>query len=244
MRFFTAKDSSSHVDSSGKVHNSSVAFPYTWDQICVAFWLKYPNPFSHHVLSEDVIERHVTSDNKLVTRRLLSKTSRVPRWAERFVQGPPLVFLVEESIVDLLTRNMVTYTRNLGYKKVMTVDEKCWYRPRPHDPATTDLTRTAAIDSHVFGFATAIRAFGVERYKRNTAKTDSGFLHVLTDLFPAEEESQDAAQEPLSKRIAALSERAAAMREAARRAGDLAKLKTSDFLHTSRNPSTSTNSSA
>ncbi|OQV14273.1 putative PRELI domain-containing protein 1, mitochondrial [Hypsibius exemplaris] len=246
--FGGGKEDSSTVTSheshaAGKVHSSAAIFPYTWDQIFVAFWLRYPNPYSHHVLSEDVVERHLTTDNKLVTKRLLSKTSRIPHWAERFVQGPAMVFVVEESVIDLATRSMMTYTRNLGYKKVMTVDEKCWYRSRLQDASTTELVRTARIESHVFGFAKPIQTFGIERYKRNTGRTHSGFLHVLADLFPSAEENQEIAQEPLAKRIAALGERADAVREAARRAREMAKIKTSDFLHTSRTPS-SDNSSA
>ena len=113
------------------------------------------------------------------------------------------------------------------------MDEKCWYRPLADNPAAaTEVNRTARIESHVFGFAKAIQTFGIERYKRNLAKTHLGFLGVLADLFPAEEDVGKA-QEPLAKRISALGEKAESIREAARRARDMAKSKTSDFLHTS-----------
>ena len=65
------------------------------------------------------MERYVTSDKKLVTKRLLSKTNRAPKWGKRFVKGPESVVVVEESIVDPSQRSLVTYTYNVGYTKIM-----------------------------------------------------------------------------------------------------------------------------
>ncbi|CAB1429967.1 unnamed protein product [Pleuronectes platessa] len=55
----------------------------SWDQVCIAFWQRYPNPYSNHVLTEDIIFREVTPSNCLISRRLLTKVSRAPRWMER-----------------------------------------------------------------------------------------------------------------------------------------------------------------
>jgi len=73
--------------------------------------------FSTHVLSEDTIEREV-KDGKLYSKRLLTKTNRVPKWGERFI-SKNVVKIVEESVVDLEAKTFTTYTRNLGYTKVM-----------------------------------------------------------------------------------------------------------------------------
>lgn len=73
--------------------------------------------YSTHVLTEDTIAREV-KDGKLYTKRLLTKTNRVPKWGERFI-SKNIVKIVEESIVDPQTKTMTTYTRNLGYTKVM-----------------------------------------------------------------------------------------------------------------------------
>lgn len=42
------------------------------------------NVFSQHVLSEDVVSRELR-EGKLHTKRLLTKTNRVPKWGERFL---------------------------------------------------------------------------------------------------------------------------------------------------------------
>ena len=49
----------------------------SWDQVFTAFWQRYPNPYSEHVFSEDIVHREVTSDQMLLSRRLLTKTNRL-----------------------------------------------------------------------------------------------------------------------------------------------------------------------
>ena len=40
----------------------------SWDQVFTALWQWYPNPYSEHVLSEDIVHREVTSHQKLLSR--------------------------------------------------------------------------------------------------------------------------------------------------------------------------------
>ncbi|XP_037926676.1 protein preli-like [Hermetia illucens] len=81
-------------------------FDFSWKQ---AFWNRYPNPSSAHVLTEDTIEREVR-DGKLYTRRLLSKTNHVPKWGERFYNAKS-VKILEDSVLDPKKRTLTTYTR-------------------------------------------------------------------------------------------------------------------------------------
>ena len=69
------------------------------------------------MISEDTVSREI-KDGKLYTKRLLTKTNRVPKWGERFIKHN-YVKIVEESIVDPKEKVLTTYTRNLGYTKVM-----------------------------------------------------------------------------------------------------------------------------
>ena len=61
--------------------------------------------------------RNVRS-GRLFSTRLLSKTNPIPKWAERFITSKH-VHIIEESIVDPVNKVLITYTRNLGYTKVM-----------------------------------------------------------------------------------------------------------------------------
>ncbi|KAJ8945700.1 hypothetical protein NQ318_012419 [Aromia moschata] len=165
-----------------KFFSDTIIFNYNWDQVAQGFWKRYPNPNSKHVLTEDTVHREVKS-GKLFTKRLLSKTNSIPKWAERFVTTKQ-VNIVEESIVDPKRKLLVTYTRNLGYAKVMSITEKVVYIESEEHPGKTVAIRSAWIDSQVRGFSRAICAFGYERFKKNCMKMVGGFNHVLSTLYP------------------------------------------------------------
>lgn len=76
---------------------------------------------SKHVLTEDILHREVTEDQKLLSRRLLTKTNRMPRWAERFFPSnvSHSVYILEDSIVDPLNRTMTTFTWNINHARLM-----------------------------------------------------------------------------------------------------------------------------
>lgn len=183
-------------------------FNFSWDQVTRGYWKRYPNPQSTHVLSEDTWSREV-KDGCLYTKRVLTKTNRVPKWGERFFNAKS-VKIIEESMLDPEKKVFVTYTRNLGYTKVMSVVERVEYRSA--GPGLTVARRSAWIDSQVFGFSRAIRAFGVDRFKKNCNQMVSGFNHVLHSMFPRQVSSQHSMTHTLKE-----------MREAAAAATDRAK---------------------
>lgn len=77
----------------------------------------FPCAFSTHVLSEDIVHQKMC-DDKLFTKRILTKTNKIPSWGERFVKSKNIK-MIEESICDPKKKTLVTYTRNLGYVSVM-----------------------------------------------------------------------------------------------------------------------------
>lgn len=63
----------------------------------------------------------------------------------------------------------------------MSVVERVEYRAMG---GVTVAVRSAWIDSQVFGFSRAIRAFGLDRFKKNCNQMFFGFNHVLDRMFP------------------------------------------------------------
>jgi len=57
-------------------------------------------------------------EKKLHSIRLFTKTNKLPKWGERFINSKD-VKIVEESILDPTKKTLVTYTRNVGYASVM-----------------------------------------------------------------------------------------------------------------------------
>ncbi|XP_053713443.1 PRELI domain-containing protein 1, mitochondrial-like isoform X1 [Synchiropus splendidus] len=163
---------------------SKVDINSTWEQVASAFWQRYPNPFSTHVLTEDVVYREVTADNRLLSRRLLMKTNRLPRWAERFFPSgmSRSVYIIEDSIVDPVNRSLTTYTWNLNHTTLMSVEERCVFQDAEDQPATTRLKREAWISSGIYGFSRPIQEFGLARFKSNQAKAMRGLEFALSNL--------------------------------------------------------------
>lgn len=161
-------------------YRTETVFDYSWKQVVQAYWNRYPNPASQHVLTEDTISREIR-DGKLYSRRILSKTNSVPKWGERFYKNTP-VKIIEDSVLDPKTKTLITFTRNIGFKKIMKVDEIVEYSEQKD--GRTLAIRRAYISSQVFGFSRAIRAFGIERFKSNCHKAATGFNYVLQRMFP------------------------------------------------------------
>ncbi|XP_033215255.1 PRELI domain-containing protein 1, mitochondrial isoform X2 [Belonocnema kinseyi] len=226
-----------------KYFENSTIFQFNWNQVAQGFWKRYPNPNSSHVLSEDTVFREV-KNGKLYSKRLLTKTNRLPKWGERFI-SKNIVKIIEESIIDPKGKVLTTYTRNLGYQKVMTVVEKVVYRVSEDNPEWTVAKRSAWIDSQVFGFSRAIQAFGVDRFKKNCSKMASGFNFVLESMFPytaqcmkpalAQMNFAERIEEPVIAKVThaaedlqhTLHDKAEKMKDAAKKATDLAKQKSS-----------------
>jgi hypothetical protein len=103
-----------------KEYFGTYTFPYKWETVATGFWVKYPNPFSSHVLSEDVISRHLTENNILITKRLLVKERNfnMPKWTERFGSYKH-VYVVEETHCDPIQKTLTTYTRNFSLTSLM-----------------------------------------------------------------------------------------------------------------------------
>uniref|UniRef100_A0A1B6K362 PRELI/MSF1 domain-containing protein n=1 Tax=Homalodisca liturata TaxID=320908 RepID=A0A1B6K362_9HEMI len=158
---------------------------HSWDQVAQAFWRRYPNPESVHVLSEDTLSREVR-DGKLYTKRLFTKTNIPPKWAERIISSR-VVKILEESVVDPKEKQITTYTRNIGYTKVMNIVEKVVYKVSDEDASLTVAERSAWVESKMFGLSRAIEAFGIDRFRKNTQKAVNGFTYVLNNMFPKTE---------------------------------------------------------
>lgn len=103
-----------------KEYFGTYTFPFNWDIVVSGFWVKYPNPFSKHVISEDVISRTMTDKNVLVTKRLLVKERNfpIPKWAERYVTFKN-VYVIEESYCDVESKTFMSFTRNFSSNSLM-----------------------------------------------------------------------------------------------------------------------------
>lgn len=102
--------------------------------IALAHNLRFPSPYSTHVISSDVISRSFVGST-LRTTRLVLKRGKMPAWAPRVVAQIGTSWVLEETEVDMEGEEKVlrTRSRNLDHKTVLEVFEWQTFRPRKGD---------------------------------------------------------------------------------------------------------------
>lgn len=131
-----------------KFYQSNYSYDYGFSAVSLAYFLRYPNPYSRHVASTDTIERHYDPETqRLTTVRLHLKKSRLPAGVLALLprsalgaseDGSTQSFILEKSVVDVKEGWMATDSRNLDWNNVLSVIEKHTYR-RPEALAATDV---------------------------------------------------------------------------------------------------------
>jgi hypothetical protein len=121
-----------------KVYESSYNYDYPFPTVTLAYFLRYPNPYSRHVLSTDVIDRYVDPDtHRLHSLRLHLKKSKVPgailKFLPRGLAGPggaSQSYILEKSTIDLKEGWMKTESRNMEWTGILSVRERQVYKRR------------------------------------------------------------------------------------------------------------------
>ena len=149
---------------------------FSWDTIAANYWKRYPNPNSKHVFGEDVLSAQINSNGHLKVKRLLLKTNALPSWGEHLFSTRK-VWLIEESIINPNSKEIVTYTRNLNLRFFMGTTEKVTYKPK--NACKTIAIKEVWIESEFYGLRSAIKKFGLDRFKKNCVKATEGFDWVL-----------------------------------------------------------------
>jgi 4-amino-4-deoxychorismate lyase len=131
-----------------KFYSSSETYPYPFPAVTLAYFLRYPNPYSTHVLSTDTIARHYDPDTqRLTTIRLHLKRSKLPAAILKLLPrsllgasatGDTQSFILEKSVVDVKQGMMDTESRNLEWTGVLSVVERQKFMRPSSEPALAD----------------------------------------------------------------------------------------------------------
>ncbi|CAJ0847540.1 3041_t:CDS:2 [Entrophospora sp. SA101] len=160
-----------------KFFQHTFRYEYPWDNVTLAFWLRYPNPFASHVESVDVIDRYVDPSNgALRTTRLILKRGIVPKWgmgvSNLFFKSSE-AYIIERSMVDPKTQTMTTSTTNITHDRVMKVEERQTFRVDPNNPEHTQVTIEARVVSNFgWGLTERLEGFGIKKFSDNTTKRE------------------------------------------------------------------------
>ncbi|KAL1303822.1 hypothetical protein AAFC00_000282 [Neodothiora populina] len=158
-----------------RFYSSTDSYPYSFPAVTLAYFLRYPNPYSTHVESSDVLSRNFDPvTQKLTTVRLHLKKSKLPSAVLKLLPGSILgagkdgstqSYILEKSTVDVKNGSMETESQNLEWTGVLSVVERQVFR-RPAFPGvsvqqqgdlfntdaqqqTTDVETSVTLHSHI-----------------------------------------------------------------------------------------------
>jgi 4-amino-4-deoxychorismate lyase len=149
-----------------KFYSSSETYPYPFPAVTLAYFLRYPNPYSTHVLSTDTIARSFDpTTQRLTTIRLHLKRSKLPAAVLKLLprsllgasaSGDTQTFILEKSVVDMREGTMDTESRNLEWTGVLSVVERVKFA-RPNIPShshaaeddSTAVQSSVTLHSHI-----------------------------------------------------------------------------------------------
>ncbi|KAF2846547.1 hypothetical protein T440DRAFT_227895 [Plenodomus tracheiphilus IPT5] len=143
-----------------KFYSCNETYSYPFPAVTLAYFLRYPNPYSTHVLSTDTISRHYDPElQRLTTIRLHLKRSKLPSAVLKLLprsflgasaSGDTQSYILEKSVVDIKEGWMDTESRNLEWTGVLSVVERQMFKRPVHDDAKVFQGMEGAAQRHGF----------------------------------------------------------------------------------------------
>lgn len=157
-----------------KIYESAFSYDYSFPAVTLAYFLRYPNPYSTHVLSTDVISRDIDSQGRLHTVRVHRKRTRLPSAVLKFLPHSVMAslsnnnqnnsvggrghssesYILERSTIDIKEGWMRTESRNLDWTGILSVVEKQEYQRQM--PLTEKNKEDLSVASGITGVVTTV----------------------------------------------------------------------------------------
>lgn len=172
-----------------KFTENEYLFAHPFGTMTSANWRKYPNEYSSHVLSVDIIDRSVHPQTGVLrTERLLSIKQSAPALLRRLLPLPEVTYFREVSFLDPKQRTYKAVSNNLSMRNIVDVEETCELRADPaHPEGSTEFKQRAEIS--VMGalsyVANMVEEAAVASFKANSGKGRKG-LETVIDMVTAE----------------------------------------------------------
>ncbi|KAF2133674.1 MSF1-domain-containing protein [Dothidotthia symphoricarpi CBS 119687] len=195
-----------------KFYSQSETYAYPFPAVTLAYFLRYPNPYSTHVISTDTIARSYDPETqRLTTVRLHLKRSKLPAAVLKLVprsllgasaSGDTQTFILERSVVDMKEGVMDAESRNLEWTGVLSVVERqVFKRPVPMVPDEEKVWKGMEGAARRHGFLNFGSGAKVEDSGDTTDVTSSVTLH--SHIGEAWKRKREAAREDAAKESSA-----------------------------------------
>ena len=174
-----------------KFYESSYSYDYSFPAVTLAYFLRYPNPYSTHVLSTDTIARTIDpTTQRLQTIRIHRKSSRLPPAVLKLLPknvlgnvsgGRSESYILETSTIDVKEGWMRTESKNLDWTGILSVVEKQEYKRQipasaEHDEICVGSGTTGVVTTVMFRSRLGERLRRVRRGEEGEEELRRGFL--------------------------------------------------------------------
>lgn len=120
-------------------YQSKHTYNHTFETVTLAYFNRYPNPYSAHVKSTDTLEVYIDDLGRLHQIKLIKKSGRLPNFVKPFLGKITTSWIIENTIVDPNSKEMLTYNCNLDHRKIIRVEEYNTYKFDFHKNVTNSL---------------------------------------------------------------------------------------------------------
>ncbi|ODQ68474.1 protein MSF1 [Nadsonia fulvescens var. elongata DSM 6958] len=173
-----------------KTYQLQHTIDYPWWFVTAAYWHKYPNPFSTHIVSIDVLRQEYDPETKrLRVERLVSMKQSVPIWLTRIVsRNNTAAYVREVTEVDLVAQTFITRSFNMTMNHLARIDETVSYkvyRDNLHQNQTQfqQEAKIKVIGSSYYNpISNKLEQWSAGRFGSNAEKGFKGLLEVLNNL--------------------------------------------------------------
>jgi len=183
-----------------KIWTSEHIFSHNWETVVQSQFRKYPNPHNTNVMGTDVLDRHVDSDGRLHSTRIITSDWKLAPWVQRLIGCNKEAYAHEVSVVDPAQRLMTMKSVNLTFCSFVTMKEHMSYYPHPESPEDKTLLRqetlvtvrgvplTSYMESLIVNTVSANSAKGKQaiEWVVNTVKSETPNISGLLDKISTE----------------------------------------------------------
>lgn len=160
---------------------TSFYWDYPWKLFTFGNFNKYPNEFASHVISVDVLNRHITSEGYLITDRLLQLKQPIPSILRKLgLPIPETSFFLERSTLDPVTQHYEATSYNLSMRSLFHAIEVCSFKQDPTTGGTQFEQRAKFTACSLF--SRLVEEAAVSRFESNAARGRMGMQSVLSKL--------------------------------------------------------------
>ncbi|KAI9743896.1 MAG: hypothetical protein M1818_002630 [Claussenomyces sp. TS43310] len=150
-----------------KYFDTSFTYDYSFPTVTLAYFLRYPNPYSTHVLSTDVIDRSIDPiTGRLSTTRIHLKRSRLPPAILKLLPksvlgnvsaGNSSSYILETSTIDIKEGWMETESKNLDWTGILSVVERQVFRRDQGALTVEDIQKAEGFSNGTTAVATSVK---------------------------------------------------------------------------------------